>query len=348
MDNVVEFEARATVERQAREWLIRLDGDTPLSDTELATLREWMGRSPSHRAELTRLSKFWKQANVLTELAVPLIRQTEARGARSRRGWRAMLVTASAVLASVSLGLWWFQRSDGAANGTYGTAIGQQQTISLHDGSSIQLNTDSQVQVDYGNARRKIRLLKGEALFAVTPNPTRPFDVYAANGIVHAVGTAFSVHLEGSRVDVTVTKGIVAVSEIGGAETIANPDAGSTGRSTRRLGQLKAGQTATFGSDTQQIAVRELAELELRSRMAWHEGYLVFSGEPLSEVVEQVNRYSPVTLHIADPKLATIAVGGRFRIGDLDAILDVLRANFGIQSSRIDERDIQLERGRPR
>ncbi len=82
--------------------------------------------------------------------------------------------------------------------------------------------------------------------------------------------------------------------------------------------------------------------------MAWHEGYLVFSGEPLSEVVEQVNRYSPVTLHIADPKLATIAVGGRFRIGDLDAILDVLRANFGIQSSRIDERDIQLERDQPR
>jgi transmembrane sensor len=325
-----------------------LDGDSPLSGAEVDALREWLGRSPSHREELTRISKFWEQANVLTELAVPLNRGSGQRSGR-RRALQVGFAVATAAFASAVLLSWWLQRSNGAANGTYGTAIGQQQTISLPDGSSIQLNTDSQVQIDYGSRLRRIRLLRGEGLFAVTPNPIRPFDVYAANGIVHAVGTAFSVHLEGSRVDVTVTKGIVDVSEIGGAETTATPDASNTGRrSPRRLGQLKAGQTAIFGSDTQQIAVRELADPELQRRMAWHEGYLVFSGEPLSEVVEQVNRYSPVTLHIADPKLATIAVGGRFRIGDLDAILDVLRANFGIQSSRIDERDIQLERGQPR
>jgi len=345
--NVVEFEARAAVERQAREWLVRLDGDSPLSDTEVDALREWLSRSSSHREELTRISKFWEQANVLTDLAVPLNRGSAQRGGR-RRAMQVGFVAATVAFGSAVLLSWWLQRSTGAANGTYGTAIGQQQTILLPDGSSIQLNTDSQVQIDYGSRLRRIRLLRGEALFAVTPQPTRPFDVYAANGIVHAVGTAFSVHLDGSRLDVTVTKGIVDVSEIGGAEITANSDASYIGRSTRRLGQLKAGQTAIFGSDTQRIAVRELADPELRRRMAWHEGYLVFSGEPLSEVVEQVNRYSPVTLYIADPKLAPVAVGGRFRIGDLDAILDVLRANFGIQSSRIDERHIQLERGQPR
>jgi transmembrane sensor len=77
--------------------------------------------------------------------------------------------------------------------------------------------------------------------------------------------------------------------------------------------------------------------------MAWQEGYLVFSGEPLSEVIAQVNRYSPVALEVADPKLASRAIGGRFRIGDLDAVLDVLHTDFGIQSSRVDERTIRLE-----
>ena len=80
--------------------------------------------------------------------------------------------------------------------------------------------------------------------------------------------------------------------------------------------------------------------------MAWQEGYLAFSGEPLSEVVEQVNRYSPATLELGDPKLASVAIGGRFRIGDLDAVLDVLETNFGIQAHRVDEHTIRLESGR--
>jgi ferric-dicitrate binding protein FerR (iron transport regulator) len=63
----------------------------------------------------------------------------------------------------------------------------------------------------------------------------------------------------------------------------------------------------------------------------------------LSEVVKQVNRYSPVTLELVDPKLASIAVGGRFRIGNLDAVLDALQTNFGILAVRIDEHEIRLE-----
>ena len=195
---------------------------------------------------------------------------------------------------------------------------------------------------------RRIRLLRGEALFAVTHDPKREFAVYAADGVVRAVGTAFSVHIEGTKVDVTVTKGAVDVSEVGSASATTSTNPSNYERPTRRLGQLKAGQTTTFGTETQQIKVLELAEPELQRRLAWQDGYLVFSGEPLGEVVKQVNRYSPVTLHIVDPTIASVTVGGRFKIGDLDAILDVLHANFGIESSRVDERDIELVPARPR
>jgi len=343
MKNVLEFEAHAVVERQAREWLIRLDGDEPLADAEREALQRWLGSSPSHREELTRLSKFWSKANVLTELAVPL-QLPRGRVGRVLRRPRLLWAAASAALAFLVLSLWWWQWSDQAANGIYTTAIGEQKTIQLHDRSSIQLNTDSQVRVAYERDSRRVYLLRGEALFIVAREPKRAFEVHAANGVVRAVGTAFAVHLEGGTVNVTVTNGVVEVAEI---ESGPIPKSGEQPRRTtmrRTLGEVKAGQMTTFGRAVDGLDVRDLAGAELQRRMAGHEGYLVFSGQPLSEVVSQVNRYSPVTLEIADPKLNSLAIGGRFRVGDLDAVLEVLRDDFGIQSSRLDERNVRLER----
>jgi transmembrane sensor len=338
--NVVGFEAPASIQRQAREWLIRLDGDEPLSEEEHVALRDWLARSPAHREELLRVSRFWHQANTLTELAVPL----EPRVPRSKaRNWRhpgRFLAAASVVLVSVLVTLWWVQSANQAANGTYATAIGQQETIALPDGSSVQLNTDSQIEVSYGAGWRRLRLLRGEALFSVAPDRSKPFQVYAADSMVRALGTAFVVRLIGGSVDVTVTKGVVEVgsSGVGADEQIASQHAAHARRT-----QVRAGQMTMIDRTRTNLDVRQLPDSELARRTAWHEGFLDFSGEPLSEVVAQVNRYSPVAVEIADPKLKSLAIGGRFRIGDLEAVLDALHTNFGIQSRHLDEHNIVLE-----
>ncbi len=358
MSKIVEFDTRTSLERQAREWLIRLDGDVPLSGDEKTALRDWMARSVQHRDELVRLAKFWNNANVLTELAVPLERAVDARR-RARQRVGLIALAASVVCASVLAGVWWWtQRMPLSANGTYGTAIGQQQAIALPDGSSIQLNTDSQIEVGYSGTVRKIRLLRGEALFSVAHDVGRPFDVYAANGIVRAVGTAFSVRVAGNDVNVTVTTGTVDVSEVTRDSTVVpatakvsgpsrnsatQAEAGAQADKRRTLARVTAGQAVDLHGGRSEVAIHELPPPELQRRMAWHEGYLVFSGEPLSAMVDEVNRYSPVTLRIADPTLESIAIGGRFRIGDLDAVLGALRENFGIQSVREDDRHILLE-----
>jgi transmembrane sensor len=347
MSNVLEFEARVTVERQAREWLIRLDGDRPLTKAEHEELRQWMDHHPSHREELKRIASFWHQANVLTELAVPLNQVAERHTISRTRKAPLLLAVVCALLTVMALGIWRLQHSYDAVNGVYSTAIGQQQTITLTDGSVIRLNTNSRLQVDYSETSRNIRLLHGEALFSVTRNLKSPFDVYAADTMVRAVGTAFSIHVAGSEVAVTVTKGTVDVAQFATGPDTGAANAFESERATRRLGTLKAGQTTTLRASTASINVQQLPEPELARRMAWQEGYLEFSGESLSEVVAQVNRYSQVQLEIADPKLASIAVGGRFRIGDLDAVLDVLRANFGIQSVRVDAHNINLKSAYP-
>ena len=152
MGNVVEFGARTSIERQAQEWLIRMDGDEPLNTDERHSLREWMGRSVLHRDEFVRIARFWNQANVLTELAVSLESLAQERHSRRMRRVAPMALAASALLASFVL-VWWDLHAD---NDSYATSIGQQKTISLSDGSSIRLNTDSQVQVMYRDTSREI------------------------------------------------------------------------------------------------------------------------------------------------------------------------------------------------
>jgi transmembrane sensor len=336
-DNILDFETPESVEREAREWLIRLDGDAPLSASENQSFQRWVTRYPSHRVELERLSKFWQSANVLTELAVPLKRAS----AQTPNRARTFIVAASVILVSAIGVLWWWH-ADYSANGTYRTLTGQQQTIALPDGSSIELNTDSLVRVDYAGNSRTIRLLRGEALFSVAHSTWRPFDVYAGGTVVRAVGTAFSVQLAGGDVNVVVTKGVVDVAELATGRPNGGTNVPNAQLSRHSLGKLKAGQTTTFAGPALRIAIQDVPPPELERRLAWHDGYLVFSGESLSEVVRQVNRYSEVSLEIADPKLASIAVGGRFKIGDLDAVLDMLHRNFGIESDQIDDHNIRL------
>ena len=108
------------------------------------------------------------------------------------------------------------------------------------------------------------------------------------------------------------------------------------------LARVKASETTHFGGGSAHIEVHHLAETELQRRMSWQEGYLAFSGEPLSEVIEQVNRYSTMQLQVEDTKLASIAIGGRFRIGDLDGVLDALHTNFGIQAHQVNESNIRF------
>jgi transmembrane sensor len=339
MGNIIEFREQDDVAAEARKWLIRLDGDAVLSAAEIAALREWTARSPAHRAELKRLSKFWGSANVLTQLAVPLQRP-HARSLVGGAWWGSRppirLIAGFALVCSSLIAVLWWHSPRIASNGVYATSIGQQQKLTLADGSSVQINTDSQVQVAYDDHVRKIRLLRGEALFTVTPNTRKPFLVFAAANVVRAVGTAFVVHLQGADIDVTVSHGQVDVASAGASPSQQLPAPHIS---------LKAGQTGTFGSthaDPVAADLRELSAPELNRRLSWREGYLVFTGQQLGEVVAEVNRYSSVRLEIADPQLATLAIGGRFKVGDLDAVCDVLQSNFAIQAVRIDDQHIQL------
>lgn len=363
MDNIYTFDERKNIEAQARRWLIKLDGDAEPSSEDITELREWVSRSPLHRQELLRVSAFWDDANILTELSIPL----HSKPQEKHRPWFGGLFAqlrgagyagAFAVLCLLAVFILPLLQSTDitTTNGLYVSAIGELQDQTLADGSTVKLNTDSQIQVDYTDEVRKIRLLRGEAHFTVASNADWPFEVYAGKGMVRAVGTAFAVHLVSDEIQVTVSEGRVElaalVEQSSNTSSIAEP---VTRTQLKKIGSLAMGQSASFSNQAivaQSMDnplgpnIHTLTDQEMARQLAWREGYLVFAGDSLAHVIAEVNRYQPTQVEIVDPALRELRIGGRFRVGELEAMLDVLESGFDLQVTRQDDQSIQL-RGAP-
>lgn len=362
MDNIYEFADRSQIEDEAWAWLIKLDGDEELNDEAREALAEWMQRSSVHSEELQRASGLWGDANVLTELAVPLSKKTEARVGSRFAGLGSIfpdfsgmrMGSAFSVLAlSVVLGVWLVGIPMMSSDGLYTTQIGERELIRLDDGSVVELNTNSQVRVDYSDSYRRIRLLRGEAHFDVESNRERPFQVYAGAGMVEAVGTGFVVHLQERDIEVTVTEGRVdLVSVLGDVGNVladvdtmlveAGPELAekNTAGGANKLGSLDAGQRATFSKVIDSL--ESIDKVELARQLAWRKGWLLFQGESLEEVVRDINRYSTISVEIADPAVRALEIGGQFQVGDTHEMLDSLEANFGLKVSWVGDDLVRL------
>ena len=377
MKTITGFRDQSVLAEEAAEWLIRLDADTPPTREDLQQLGEWLQRSPAHREKLEGLAALWGRMNVLTDLAVPLGKHTRAAasmppkrsGAPKRLSWRRhQLRTASVtalVITAIALGLALLVRAPATdplltTNGLYATAVGQQKTTTLADGSEIILNTNSQIRVDYGEKFRRVHLLQGEALFTVAHYADRPFRVYAGDGRIEALGTAFSVYLKGGDVNVTVAEGRVSVASVnpsrrkdasGSAPRLhqaagAGPDLEVD--MSELLGTLNAGQVAIIRSSVAagNVSVLETAEPiaaeEFAKRLAWSEGMLMFSGDTLEEVVNEISRYTTVSIEIPDAAVRNMRVGGRFPVGDTEVMFAALESNFNLRVTHLSRNRVVL------
>jgi transmembrane sensor len=226
---------------------------------------------------------------------------------------RRLLLAASVAAITVGGGglSWMFIR---AGRERYVSGIGEVRRIALTDGSTMILNTDSEVTVHLTKAQRDIHLLRGEALFEVAHDTARPFVVQANDTAVRAVGTAFAVRLETAQVDVTVTEGVVEVSgrpPPSGSGQVASPPSGVTSR------RVAANECVVITRATQS-ELESIPLADLNRRLAWREGMVSFDGESLHTAVAEINRHNRRQIVIDDPVLAGRPVVGVFRATDLD------------------------------
>jgi transmembrane sensor len=284
----------------------------PLGPIEQQELDAWLNADPRHRGAYVRARAQWVNLDRLAAIHGPASAVTgrgEARREISRRQFIAASVSA---VAMVGGGMSWMVLR--SSRERYTSGIGEVRRIALADGSTMLLNTNSEANVHFANQRREIRLVRGEALFEVAHDKMRPFIVIASDTAVRAVGTVFTVRLETTRVDVTVTEGVVEVTD----RTTA-PDSGQAAPLFAR-----AEPKRVAANERMIIARARTAELEtiapaaVNRQLAWREGMVSFDGESLQAAVAEINRHNRRQLVIDDPGLAGKPVVGIFRTTDLD------------------------------
>jgi transmembrane sensor len=198
------------------------------------------------------------------------------------------------------------------------TKVGERRVVALKDGSRVTLNTASTVEVSFSGAERRVRLVRGEALFEVAHDARRPFLVDAGGARFRALGTAFNVRLRPDVVELTVTQGVVGVA------------AGEGAVETRVAARIAAGGGAVVRSGA--VAPTVLDDQHLRQRTAWQDGVLEFDGESLAQVVGEFNRYRRQPIVIGDARLEALRIGGRFEVDEADKFLAALTSSFPIEA----------------
>jgi transmembrane sensor len=351
-DNVLHFPDTEQLEERAAEWAVRV-GEGSLSEEERAAFQNWYAASPRHREAFSRLSQLWEHCDALTELtdhAAADVTRASLADDRSRRadllrylpGRRVFL--AASVVALAFLDVSTLDREEivppppmtvDAYESVTETLVGERRTVTLPDGSSVELNTASQVAVRYTARTRVVQLTRGEAHFTVASDRSRPFSVHAAGRVVTAVGTAFTVQLRSDAVEVTVAEGRVRLAEsqaaTSGIESI-EPDI--------PLPALEAGQRALLQAGSRQVAA--LAPADLERKLAWRQGMLAFAGEPLAQVLEEIRRYADIDIEVTDPALRDLPVAGQLRINDVKSMLEALQLMADVRVERVNDRHVRV------
>jgi len=329
MGDVHRLPSVRNVKQEASDWIARLNADEVTAE-DRARFDAWRRADPVNSQVFEELSQTWRrfvQAGSLVRAAVGEPSVDAGQIERPRRRWTAALA-AAAVFVMLLTGLylqWW------APATRFESGVGQQLTVQLPDGSSMELNSNSVARVDYSSRRRIIHLERGEAFFRVAHEASRPFWVAARGDWVGAVGTEFNVYLRATGLRVTVSEGAVKAGESRG-------DWLSSGRPEERNPPtwvtLAGGQQADL--EAHSAVKRALSAEELAEAVAWRTGMVSFENQPLAEVVGELNRYSAEQLVIQDGALRALPVGGTFQAGPKGAaaLLRMLEQNFDIRVRR--------------
>ncbi|GJL56700.1 MAG: hypothetical protein NPIRA02_38320 [Nitrospirales bacterium] len=294
--------------QEAIEWQIRLTSGESTSE-DLRQCEQWQTQSQAHKQAWKEVSNLWKGVETLGEGpfrgATPLKRErskatrthppTALQDQQSAAGrWIAVAATIMIGLAViVGLATYPHWMAD------YTTGVGERRTVSLPDGTRVELNSQTAVNVRYTSHRREIELLSGQAFFAVEPDAQRPFLVRSGKGITRAVGTEFLVDNDGVGTQIAVLEGEIEVKY---------PLLKQTSKFTKDM----------VGAYDRTRGLRTVADAKLHVLTAWREGYLIFDHTPLSKAITAINRHRSGTIVLLDTALAEHRVNGIFQLDALE------------------------------
>jgi transmembrane sensor len=308
--------------------------DRGLSAAESIEYELWLAADPRHAAAMQRTSAAWSLLDRIPEsAAAPIL----AAATRRRSFWRRTVTFGSLAAAALVVGLFIWSRplpADPTLSAPALSATTTPRLVTLSDGTVVQLNTGGEVSERFTAATRHVTLTRGEAHFAVTKNPARPFVVQAGSLQVRAVGTAFNINLQSSAVDVIVTEGRVQL-------TTGTHDAPALGAGERAT--LRRAAAASTAAEPALVLTR-LDAAAIAQTLAWREPLLRLGGATLAELAAEFERATGRRLVLADPALADLRFGGRFRADDIDGFTHLLATTLDLDVERAADGTIVLRK----
>jgi len=365
---------------EATTWFVEFsEGDVDLRQRQ--HFIGWLRTSPEHIRAYLQIATHWDEARSLGRTSsltvdelialaranpgviVPLVRgdtldstsdiASRLPAVNPNRHTGRWVALAACVLASAFVASYWLllERS------TYNTDTGEQRDVTLEDGSTVELNSQSKIRIAFHRNQRDIELIRGQALFQVAKDPTRPFVVHSESTQIRAVGTQFDVYRRKTGTTVTVLEGTVAVTP--GSKAPSTPERSPVSADKAKpetpASELNAGDGPTplkAVADTMLLRAGDQATISARGRMAprhigdtsaataWTHKEIVLKNTPLAEVVTEFNRYNTKPLVILDPNIESIRISGIFSSTNLQSLLrglEVLgRFNIRETSERVE------------
>lgn len=323
---------------EAVEWHVKLmsDGASP-ADTK--NFENWLRASPENATAYARLADMWDgmdslgQSDIVRE-GLKDARRHKATRARRRifdtvraAGQRLLSPQAAVAVSGLAIAaIIVFNIVDPGA-GAYRTALGEQRTIELDDGSTIMLNTETAIKVSYGDDERRISLIDGQASFDVAKDADRPFIVSVGDGVVRALGTQFDIYKSGDAVTVTLIEGKVEITSAPSRSWGVKSLTGAAAPDAAFRTELSPGEQAAIAPAG---LISPVVEIDIDRAVAWHEGKVNFRDTPLAEAVAEMNRYSSTKITLAEKDLEAIRVSGVFRVGNSKNFANALESLFDI------------------
>ncbi|MGA4632596.1 FecR domain-containing protein [Pseudomonas solani] len=286
------------VAREAAHWLTLLESGGA-READHAELQRWRARSSDHE-------QAWQKAQALRQRFAQLPGALALASLdRPDLGRRTTLKRILALGALAPAGwLAWRQMPIANWSADLRTATGERRSLELPDGTRLQLNTASAVNLYFTDGRRQLALVEGE----IALDGASELQVQARDGRLQASGARFCVRQFDHGCLVSVARGTVRLEPVQGMPVT-----------------LQAGQRAGLGAS----AVGRVEAFDTR-QPDWQQGVLIVENRGLGAVLRELDRYRPGVLRW-DPALETLAVTGTFRLEDTDKALALLAASLPIE-----------------
>ncbi len=242
-------------------------------------------------------------------------------------GRRVASIAAAIIVSLGGLWLWqWPALNEGVTS--YQTAIGEQKTVMLSDGSLVTLNTDSELSVAMTDNLRRLHLIRGEVYFEVAKDKNRPFEVAVQKAFVKAVGTAFNIHHRDAEVSILVTEGKVEVK----SKFAPLSPAQEIKQLSEKKEFLVTGDQIIFGRE--KLKRIQLEEKMINRRTLWREGKIILDNKSLAEIVREIQPYTTEKIVIADEEVAILIAGGVFKMGEINSFFNALESALPVKIVR--------------